>query len=184
MINEPYEKRDILDLVGGDPTVEHWMRLAREADPSAELFLNDFQILSDPSAQPVRARYYLELIDKFKTNGVPIDGMGMQGHFSGELTPIDQVTAGLDEFAQRGIKIHIIEFDIATDDEQHQADYTREFFTACYSHPAVEAVLFKGFWEGHFCRKKAHCFVRIGRSNPSVRHSSSGSTGTGKLKKR
>jgi GH35 family endo-1,4-beta-xylanase len=158
VINEPYKKRDILDLIGGDGVMKDWLRMTRAADPDAELFLNDFQILSDPSASPVRATYYLELIDGFQAEGVPIDGMGMQGHFSGELTPIDQILARLDRFAERGLKVHITEFDIATDDEQLQADYTRDFLTACYSHPAVEAVLFWGFWEGQMFQKKGALF--------------------------
>jgi hypothetical protein len=38
-------------------------------------------------------------------------------------------------------------FDINTDDEELQADYTRDFLTLAYSHPTVVGVQLWGFWE-------------------------------------
>lgn len=146
-INEPFKNRDLMDILGDDQ-LARWLKIAHEADPHAAMFINDFQILSDPSPNPVRAQYYLGLIDTLRSQGAPLDGIGMQSHFSGELTPIEQIIARLDAFADKGMRIHITEMDIATNDEQLQADYARDFLTACYSHPAVECVLVWGFWEG------------------------------------
>ena len=55
--------------------------------------------------------------------------------------------SGLDRFARLGLPIAITEFDINSEDEQLQADYTRDFLTACFSHPAVSEIVTWGFWE-------------------------------------
>jgi GH35 family endo-1,4-beta-xylanase len=161
-VNEPYRHRDILDLFGGDDAEEitHWLRRARAADPEAKLFVNDFRLLSDPSAEPVRVTYYLDLIDQLQANNAPLDGMGLQGHFSGELPAIPQILERLDAFAAKGLRLHVTEFDIATDDEQLQADFARDFLIACYSHPAVDAVSVWGFWEGQMFQPSGALFRR------------------------
>jgi endo-1,4-beta-xylanase len=54
----------------------------------------------------------------------------------------------LDQFAAFGKDLQVTEFDINIPDEQIQADYTRDFLTLCFSHPAVKGFLMWGFWEG------------------------------------
>ena len=63
-----------------------------------------------------------------------------------ELIPI-QILSDLDLFYKERIPVQITEFDINTDDEELQADYTRDFLIATYSHPAVEGVTLWGFWQ-------------------------------------
>ena len=53
----------------------------------------------------------------------------------------------LDRFATFGLPIKITEFDLHTYDEQLQADYTRDFLTAMFSHPSISGVMVWGFWE-------------------------------------
>ena len=44
------------------------------------------------------------------------------------------------------LKIRVTEFTVDTDDEDLQADYTRDFYTMLFSHPEVVGVQFWGFW--------------------------------------
>lgn len=87
-----------------------------------------------------------------KQGGAPINGLGMQAHFGGTPTPPDRMLAILDRFAALGLAISITEHDIDTQDEQLQADFTRDFLTVAFSHPAVVALLTWGFWENSHWR--------------------------------
>jgi hypothetical protein len=81
------------------------------------------------------------------------DVIGMQGHFSDTaVTPPARVVAILDRFAKFGLPIHITEFDLPARDDQGQGRYVRDFLTACFSHPATEAVTVWGFWAGKMWR--------------------------------
>ncbi len=79
--------------------------------------------------------------------GAPIEGIGIQGHFQEDLTPIPRLLTILDRFAVFGLPIQITEPDFTTWDEPLQADYTRDFLTAMFSHPSVTDFLVRGFWE-------------------------------------
>lgn len=61
----------------------------------------------------------------------------------------------LDRFAALGLDISITEHDIDTQDEQLQADFTRDFLTTVFSHPSVVAILTWGFWENSHWRPNA-----------------------------
>ena len=80
--------------------------------------------------------------------GVGPDVIGLQGHFDEAVTGPATVLRILDRFARFGKAIQVTEFDINTRDEQGQADYTRDFLTAVFSHPATDAFTMWGFWEG------------------------------------
>jgi endo-1,4-beta-xylanase len=68
---------------------------------------------------------------------------------------MDRVITVLDRFAALKKPIRITEFDINIRDEAAQADYTRDFYTALYSHPAVVGIMQWGFWEGKIWQKNA-----------------------------
>jgi endo-1,4-beta-xylanase len=65
------------------------------------------------------------------------------------------VLATFDRFETLGLLIQISEFDIDTSDEELKEHYTRDFLTACFSHPAVSGVMMWGFWEGAHWRPRA-----------------------------
>jgi endo-1,4-beta-xylanase len=56
--------------------------------------------------------------------------------------------------------VRFTEFDINTDDEELQADYTRDFLTLAYSHPAVVGVQLWGFWEQAHWIPRAAMYAR------------------------
>ena len=55
--------------------------------------------------------------------------------------PIDELVKRPDRFAVFGRELEITEFDIDTADEATQADYTRDFMTAVFSYPSMNAFL-------------------------------------------
>lgn len=82
---------------------------AREADPDALLFYNDYSLTSDP----VKRAGVLALINDLKTNGIPIDGIGLQEHIYMDSPSVDEIRKALREFVATGLKIHISELDIS-----------------------------------------------------------------------
>ena len=71
---------------------------------------------------------------------------------------MDRILSQLDRFAKLGLKIRITEFDIDTLDEDLQADFTRDLYTAAFSHPSVIGVQNWGFWAKAHWRPRAAMF--------------------------
>jgi endo-1,4-beta-xylanase len=145
VINETFTNHDFMDILGRHVMVD-WFKAARVGDPKAKLYINDVNILEgeDKAHQDDYAATIQYLIDQ----GAPMDGIGLQSHFPGRVTPMDELMKRLDRFAAFGKELEITEFDINTSDEATQADYTRDFMTATFSHPLVKAFVMWGFWEG------------------------------------
>jgi endo-1,4-beta-xylanase len=156
VINEPYSNHDVMDRLGKEETGT-WFELAHQANPGAGLYINDYNILAAEGADLRHQDYYYRTIDYLKnTLGAPIHGIGMQSHFSGQLTPPERVFEILERFSGLGLILQITEFDINIDNEALQADYLRDFMTVVFSHPAVNAIVMWGFWEGrHWLPKGA-----------------------------
>ena len=156
VVNEVYKNHEVVDLLGEPAEVmADWFRVAHEADPAARLYINDYGILSAGGADETHQAAYEETIRSLQAEGAPIHGVGMQAHFGRSLTPPAKLIGVLDRFAATGLSIKATEFDVATDDEGLQAAYVRDFLTALYSHPAVDAVVIWGFWEERHWRPEA-----------------------------
>ncbi|MCA9258388.1 MAG: endo-1,4-beta-xylanase, partial [Planctomycetales bacterium] len=65
-----------------------------------------------------------------------------------------------------GLPIHITEFDVDVANEQLQAQYLTDFYTAVFAHPAVEAIVMWGFWEGAHWRPHAALYRRDWSEKP------------------
>jgi GH35 family endo-1,4-beta-xylanase len=131
----------------GAQSLAEWFRAAHTVDPAAQLFINDYSILSTGGVDYEHQAYYERTIQELLRLGAPVQGIGMQGHFQEDLTPIPRLFTILDRFAKFGLPIQITEHDFTTWDEQLQADYTRDFMTAMFSHANVSGFLIWGFWE-------------------------------------
>ncbi|MEM1166183.1 MAG: endo-1,4-beta-xylanase [Planctomycetota bacterium] len=145
VLNEPFTNTDLMRILGDDVMVD-WFRLAREADPDATLYINDFGILTTGARGNPQVEHYERTIRYLLDNGAPIDGVGMQGHFGGVLTAPDDVLAIIDRFAALGLDIKITELDINLPSSPVQAEYMRDVLTALFSHPAVDGIIVWGFW--------------------------------------
>lgn len=82
-------------------------QFAHEADPNAVLYYNDYNLNSENKAKIVAA-----MVSDLRSQGVPIHGIGMQGHYN-TGTQISGVRNSLDIFSQiEGIKISVTELDV------------------------------------------------------------------------
>jgi GH35 family endo-1,4-beta-xylanase len=145
VVNESYSNRDVLDILGRDEMVR-WFKLARDANPDIKLFYNDYTMLSGGARNEAGIAHYFDTARFLLDRGAEVDGFGEQAHMGGAPTPPQRVLDLLDRFAELGRPQQITEFDVNTTDEQVQAAYVRDFYTAAFSHPNVEAILMWGFW--------------------------------------
>ena len=91
----------------GRSYIANAFRWANAADPSAKLFINDYNLESDNR----KLDSVIKLINELKTAGVPIHGVGLQMHIN-----INTNNAGIDNAFQKlaatGLLIHVSEMDV------------------------------------------------------------------------
>ncbi|KAK6183210.1 hypothetical protein SNE40_010735 [Patella caerulea] len=116
---------------------------AHKTDPSVKLFLNDYNVV----AQGEFTQAYLKQALHVKGSNSGLYGIGVQGHFSDEMRPDPTaIKARLDVLAQANLPIWITELDVMAADENTRADYYETALRSLYGHPAVEGIVFWGFW--------------------------------------
>ena len=115
---------------------------AHEADPEAKLYYNDFSAegLGDKS-DAVYA-----LVKGMVERGVPIDGVGFQGHFNLEDPPnTEDVAANIERLAALGLDVQFTEVDVrieepVTDEKLGvQAGVYWNMLSVCVENPACTA---------------------------------------------
>lgn len=158
VVNEYMHEKDFFKHLPTSVMVD-WFRLAKELDPDAELYINEYAMLNCVQS-PENILEYCDTIRALKSKGAPIDAIGIQGHVGRQPRDPEMVISDLDLLVLMGMPVQITEFDINTPDEDLQADYLRDFLIAVYSHPVITGVTLWGFWEGAHWKKDA-AFYRL-----------------------
>lgn len=141
--NEMLHGRLYADRLGDD--IRDWMfERSREIDPEVTLFLNDYNVLSY-----TETGQYAAQVQDFLDRGVPVGGIGMQGHFGAttEVNP-EQIRQRLDTMGAFGLPVWVTEFDVVRVDETERAGALEMVLRTAYGHPAVDGFMFWGFWAG------------------------------------
>jgi GH35 family endo-1,4-beta-xylanase len=146
VVNEPVTNTDVQRVLGNGILADAF-KVAHEADPQARLFINDYGILSHGGTDTEHMDGYFRTIRELLDAKAPVQGIGMQGHFNEQLTSLPRVWEILNRFGALGLPIEITEHDINVWDEEVMADYTRDFMTAVFAHPATSGFITWGFWE-------------------------------------
>lgn len=130
----------------------------RAEDPAAVLYLNDYDITTGR-----RLDDYVAHIRGLLAEGVPIGGIGVQGHLHAETFDREALRRSLDTLAQFNLPIRVTEFNVPGQRSRFHADPARvmtpeeeaitareltDFYRICFAHPAVTGILMWGFWEG------------------------------------
>jgi GH35 family endo-1,4-beta-xylanase len=166
VINEMMHEKDYFQAIPRTEAAE-WFKLARQYDPKPTLFINEYSMLNNV-ASPKNIQTYLELIKELQGYGAPIDAIGVQGHVGRQPRDPVQVITDLDMFRSTGLPVQITEFDINSPDEELQADYTRDFLIACYSHPVINGFTMWGFWEAAHWKPDAAMFKKDWTAKPNL----------------
>jgi len=170
VLNEPFDNHDLMDLFG-QSIMTDWFRRAHQQHPAAKLYINDYGILSGGGLNTAHQDHYESTIRFLLNEGAPLHGVGFQGHFEASPTGIPKVWSVLERYATAfpGLHFKVTEFDVDTDDEELQADYTRDFLTILFSHPSVVGFQMWGFWEGAHWRPRAAMYRRDWSEKPNGR---------------
>ena len=95
----------------GNDYIDSAFVYAHRADPSAVLYLNDYDVELQGKAKAVAFR---NLALRLKNAGVPIDGVGLQCHFSvGDVDSV-KLDQTIRRFGEAGMKCIITELDMGT----------------------------------------------------------------------
>ena len=125
-------------------------QFAHEADPDAKLYYNDY------SAEGIGGKgdAVYELVKGLKEQGVPIHGVGWQGHFQSSNFIMDMKDNGR-RLAELGLEVSITELDVripipATDLMiENQAKMYKKVTETCLALPNCKAIVTWGFTDKH-----------------------------------
>ena len=132
---------------------------AAAADPTAALYYNEYGLDFDTPEEAARRRATLALLEGLKARGVPIHGLGIQGHLSAAGKPFNatRFNAFLDAVAALGLKIMITELDVsdqalpgdAAARDAAVAAVAGDYLAVACAHPAVLGVMTWGLSDRH-----------------------------------
>ena len=135
----------------GPSYIETAFRAARQADPHALLFYNDYGIEEASSWNLRRRVSVLRLCEKLRAKRVPIDAIGIQAHLKAYRETFDEKIFArfIADIRSLGLKFMITEFDVAdiggpTDIAKRDAEVaslTRRFMDVALDSPACLGVL-------------------------------------------
>jgi endo-1,4-beta-xylanase len=91
----------------GPEFMERAFHLAHEADPKATLLYNDYN-----EHNPGRRRFLVDVLRDYKKRGVPIHGVGFQGHVGLSYPDLGEYEKSLQAIAAEGLPVHITELDV------------------------------------------------------------------------
>ena len=146
VVNEAYSNKYLQEETGSEEILYDGFRTLKADYPEVGRFTNEFGIISRGGHDKTKQQWYYDYIRRIdERTGGAVDGVGIQCHMGSDLTPPEKVLALLDYFGELGKKISISEFTIDLDDAELRFDYTRDFLTLAFSHPAVSEFLFWGY---------------------------------------
>ncbi len=124
----------------GEDFIEIAFRKAHEVDPDAKLFYNDYN-----AVMVYKRGRMAQMLNGLLDKGVPVHGVGIQGHWGVNGPAIDEIEDALKMYADLGLEIHITELDIGMDGKSlaEQAERYREVFALFkkYSHAITSVTL-------------------------------------------
>ena len=113
VVNEPFNddgtyRADVFYNAMGTAYIADALKTARAADPTVKLYINDYNI--EGSGAKADAMY--ALASSLKAQGVPLDGIGIQGHLATQYGFPSGMQANMQRFADLGLDVAITELDV------------------------------------------------------------------------
>jgi len=137
----------------GSDYVAEAFRLARRADPEAQLIYNDY----GGEGLNRKSNDVYNLVKDLKERGL-VDGVGLQMHISAASFPaLADIQANIQRLADLGLQVNLSEMDVRVKDVpgdaatklQRQRQVYRDVVAACVAVPRCEAVTLWGFTDAH-----------------------------------
>jgi endo-1,4-beta-xylanase len=100
----------------GEEFITKAFEYAHAADPSALLFYNDYNEIDG-----VKREKIYQLLKGLKDAGVPVHGVGLQGHWAINEPSEPQLDSTISRFSQLGLQLQITELDVSVYPKEHNA---------------------------------------------------------------
>jgi endo-1,4-beta-xylanase len=94
--------------ITGNEFIAKAFEFANAADPNALLFYNDYN-----SARPEKRERIYTLLKTLVDSGVPIHGVGLQGHWSIYEPSEEDLRKAIEQFSSLGLQVRITELDVS-----------------------------------------------------------------------
>jgi len=101
-----FRKSKFYQIIGED-YIRLAFKFAHEADPKAELYYNDYSMSKKEKRDAV-----VKMVKNLQSQGVKIDGIGMQGHMTMDFPTLDEEEKSIVAFSGTGVKVMITELDL------------------------------------------------------------------------
>ena len=103
-----YREESPFYKITGEEYLAKAFEYTHEADPDAQLFYNDYN-----AARPEKVERIYTLVKKLVDAGVPIHGVGIQGHWSIFEPSEKDLRYAIEKYASLGLKVQITELDVS-----------------------------------------------------------------------
>lgn len=156
VVNEPLHAPWFEEHMGSE-YIRFSLQWAREADPAAQLLINECDIIGFEKEK----RKFLKLLGDLKEAEAPLNAVGLEAHPGSRWLRPEEITEALDRIGELGLDVHITELTVPIDrqpikgrdkgglwTEETQAEYFDMFFRTVFSHPKAKAITIWGLWDG------------------------------------
>jgi len=153
LINEGEIVKLLMELPPEDRPEEHaqWHKWAKAAAPEIDLVVNEYDLFQSGNNFYQR---YIEYVTEMIQEGAPVDVVGMQGHFFGQMPPYEELKRRLAQVSVLGIPMSVTEFDMR---ETGYSEMQRVLY-AVFSEPLVQGFSMWGAWDGSQWRNNGPMF--------------------------
>lgn len=93
--------------IAGKDFIKAAFRKAKEVDPEAELYYNDYNVWKESKRAGI-----LDLAKEMKSEGIKIDAIGMQGHYMLDSPSLEEIEQAITEIADAGFNVVVTELDV------------------------------------------------------------------------
>ncbi len=126
----------------GDGMLIDWLNWTKAKDPQARLYYND--CYDSPLSKSHEQMF--EKMDFLHKNNAPLDGIGLQSHYEGDIaSPVDVYNVYERIANNYNYRISVTEFSRSDEDEVTQASYLRDMMIMAFSHKNVDSFYMWGF---------------------------------------
>lgn len=94
--------------IAGDEFIEKAFEYAHLADPDAELYYNDYNLVI-----PEKRAGAIRIVKKLKEKGLRIDAVGVQAHWDMIFPELIEIENTIQQFSELGVKVMFTELDVS-----------------------------------------------------------------------
>lgn len=94
--------------IAGEDYIQKAFEFAHEADPEAELYYNDYNLV-----QPAKRQGAINLVKNLQEKGAKVDAVGIQAHWELNFPPLEEIEKSILEFSELGVKVMFTELDVS-----------------------------------------------------------------------